>query len=326
MPRLSTPRPIKTKDYLLSNEFFFDRSKLLYAQNLELFDFFWPTATAIWNLRWQVKGYIDARGDDLTTEELFSRFASDEKIMRANLYRACIDTSWNEHLQQYAQTILIYLFAYYESWLKSILKIVDKSTNSIEKGLQFPSDFSTGKGIMPTLSSIQSSGNNIMENAFYEKYKRARKYKLPHIESMMICYRYFKELRNCIAHHGGEASNRYIDAQSKYKLLTKGQLSAKEKPRYKEVALGEDIYLDLRGVVGFSDIILKIVKTLDAEFIKCDKSINEFNRKYGMKVGKTQLPVGRENARIKKHLSNCNFKRPDDVTEIRSYLKSIGLI
>lgn len=215
MPRISTPRPIKTKDYLTSKEFFFDRSKLLYAQNLDLFDFFWPTATAIWNLRWQVKGYIDVRGDELTTDELFARFASDETIMRANLYRACIDTSWDEHLQQYAQTILINLFAYYESWLKGMLKIVEKDSNQIEKGLQFPSNFSTGKGIIPTLTSIQLPSNNIIANAFYDKYKNARKYKLTNIESMMICYRYFKEIRNCIAHHGGKL----VLATSTHRLL-----------------------------------------------------------------------------------------------------------
>lgn len=325
MSRISTPRPIKTKAYLLTNQFFFDRTKLFYAQNLDLFDFFWPTATAIWNLRWQVKGYIDARGDEITTEELFNKFASDEKIMRANLFRACIDTTWDEHLQQYGQTILVNLFAYYESWIKGVLQVLNLESNTNEKGLQFPSDFASNRGIMPTLNSMKSLGNNIMANAFCEKYKDG-KYNLAHIEHMMICYRYFKELRNAIAHHGGEATLQFISAQENYKILTREQLGAKEKPKFVEVNLGEDVIVDLRGVVGFSDILLKITKTLDTELINVDTSINEFYRKYVNRVGRTQLPFGKEISRIKKYISKSGFKQPDDITEIRTYLIQKGFI
>ena len=40
---------------------------------VRLFDFVWPTAAAMWNLRWQVQGYEKNR-DGCTEKELAERF------------------------------------------------------------------------------------------------------------------------------------------------------------------------------------------------------------------------------------------------------------
>lgn len=305
---------------------FFNQSKLLSAQILDLYDFLWPTVTAIWNLRWQVKGYIDVRSDTITNEELNARFSSDNKIIRGNLYRSCIDTSWDEHLEQYGRIILINLFAYYESWLKSVLELLNQYSVQVEKGLQFPSNFTSNKGIVPILNSLVPENPSIMENAFYNKYKLKKKYHFDKIEYFMICYRYFKELRNSIIHQGGIATMNYFEAQEAYKVLTRDQLVAKEKPKFHEVNEGENVKVDIRGIVGFSDIILKIVKTIDTELIRAEGSHNEFLARWRLKIGKVQLPYGRERERMMKHINNCNFLKPDDPEEIRSMLRDLNMI
>ena len=38
---------------------FFDVSRQAFNQIANIYDFVWPTSAALWNLRWQVKGFVD---------------------------------------------------------------------------------------------------------------------------------------------------------------------------------------------------------------------------------------------------------------------------
>jgi hypothetical protein len=42
----------------MSHYLFFRSSRAAYQQVAELFDFVWPTAAALWNLRWQVRDLL----------------------------------------------------------------------------------------------------------------------------------------------------------------------------------------------------------------------------------------------------------------------------
>ena len=55
-----------------------------------LFDFVWPTAAALWNLRWQVQGFLN-EVPNATEQELHQRFMSGSRIQWTNLRRACIE-------------------------------------------------------------------------------------------------------------------------------------------------------------------------------------------------------------------------------------------
>jgi len=50
-------------------------SKQVARRLTEVFDFVWPTATAIWNLRWQVAGYVSA-SPAATESKLAGRFVA----------------------------------------------------------------------------------------------------------------------------------------------------------------------------------------------------------------------------------------------------------
>jgi hypothetical protein len=38
--------------------YFFPATRFAASQITDLFDFVWPTAAALWNLRWQVAGFL----------------------------------------------------------------------------------------------------------------------------------------------------------------------------------------------------------------------------------------------------------------------------
>jgi hypothetical protein len=116
---------------------FFHTTTSARIQVTALFDFVWPTATAMWNLRWQVQGYLGVV-PDATVADLNARFIHTSKIHGANLRRACIDQAWDKQLEFFAHILLTNLFAIYEGWIEATLKVIQRHNTTNIKGLQFP--------------------------------------------------------------------------------------------------------------------------------------------------------------------------------------------
>lgn len=328
MRRISKATPLKTGSYLKKGKHFFESTKLLKAQITNLFDFIWPTATAIWNLRWQVHGYISVRDHTLSEAELFAKFGSDNKILRAGISRACIDFTWEEQLEQFANILLINSFAYYESWLEGTLNSIGLLDQQLHKQLQFPSIHSR-RGILDAINTITTPESQMLKDAFYTTLKSNPKYSFNNINNLLICYRYFKELRNTIMHGGGIANQALEDASSLYDRLSATDLSAKEKPEYFSFQTGDKVQISIRGVVGFLDIIIKISVTLDAELSRSMYAENEvFSRWCTYVTGNQRLLKSRAGRaeHLKKRFQQCNFPGPLVTSELEAWLSSKGLI
>src|SRR4051794_17113582 len=102
-------------------ELFFLSSRRAANRLTDVFDFVWPTASAIWNLRWQVAGYI-AVVPDATEDQLVGRFVAGSGIRGVNLRKACTQHSWEHQQQQFARFLLVEFCALYEAWCISIIK------------------------------------------------------------------------------------------------------------------------------------------------------------------------------------------------------------
>jgi hypothetical protein len=98
---------------IMAAPLFFRSSRSAFKQVTELFDFVWPTATALWNLRWQVAGFVSVRSD-ATSEELAKRFTEGSGIHGANIKKACLEMNWDQQQSQFAKFLLTDLFAIYE--------------------------------------------------------------------------------------------------------------------------------------------------------------------------------------------------------------------
>src|SRR5271166_4590543 len=81
---------------------FFETSRSAFQQVSDLFDFVWPTAVALWNLRWQVQGFAGTK-THVTKAELHGRFVLGSGVHSANIERACLDTTWEEQQGQFAK-------------------------------------------------------------------------------------------------------------------------------------------------------------------------------------------------------------------------------
>jgi hypothetical protein len=248
----------------MSHYLFFRSSRNAYQQVAELFDFVWPTATALWNLRWQVQGLANSLGS-ADQEVLHGRFVEGSGIHGANLKLACIDMSWAKQQQQFAKFLLVDLFAVYEGWLETTLTSV--GMKPLLSNFQSPSDLQRpSAGYAGGLTRLSSASSPMLTSAFYDPLKRHFKNSLSKLNELFIAYRFFKELRNSLMHRGGNADDRVISAYTLYAGLTAQDLKAKEVPEVHAPVLDNGIELSLRGVVGFADVIRRLIATLDAEF------------------------------------------------------------
>jgi len=327
MKKLSTESPLRSGRYLKSEDLFFNSSKLLAAQITDLLDFVWPTATAMWNLRWQVNGYIETRGQNVTVEELHQKFGSDTEIIKPNYYRACVELTWEDQQEQFAGFLLTNVFAFYESWVTQTLSILGVRDTKMEKHLQFPSN-GPHQGILFAINTINSIESTVLKDTFFSIFSSNKKYCIAELDNLIICYRYFKEIRNSIIHKGGIVNDALESYSRKYEMLTPFDLKAKEKPAYYPMRIGARVRLNIRGVIGFLDIILKIVTTLDAEMLCSQGAENEFLKRWEIHRNHPTLKKSdyARKVKIAGMIRECSFPRPSKTEAIEKWLAGKSLI
>lgn len=75
--------------------------------------------TALKTLRWQVNGYYHQNGIQ-SNDRLNKKFIEEEdKANRPNLYRACLEKSWEDWEGYLAGSLLTNMLALYEGWLEN---------------------------------------------------------------------------------------------------------------------------------------------------------------------------------------------------------------
>lgn len=302
------------------------------AQRLtEVFDFVWPTAVAIWNLRWQVGGLVSV-SPHISEAELLGRFVSGSGIRGANLRRACIEKNWEQQQQEFARFLLFEFCALYETWCEGCIKELGLASK-LSKDLQFPTTIQNGTikaGIGHVLAPIKQSNSPALSSAIYPTLQINRKNSMTHIEDLLICYRYFKEVRNALIHNGGSVSTKFTDAESAYKLLTPASLGVKVVPEFYPYIPGSPIALNLRGVAGFGDIILRIVCSIDIEISRSSHSerifIDRWKEKYGSSPIQIKAATLGKSGRIKKLVQKMGFPIPKDSSDFEQLLRSNSLV
>jgi hypothetical protein len=316
----------------MKNHLFFRSSRETFNEVTSLFDFLWPTAAAMWNLRWQVDGYLRIR-PQATVHELSNRFVVGSAIHGANLKRACVDLTWEQQQEQFAKFLLINIFALHESSLKRVLEDLGNDSKDLEKQLQFPTStdaFGRKKGIWGAIDTLTLPESTMLKNGFYAKLSGHNRNSKQILDNLMKCYRYFKECRNSLAHNGSTANRNAADAYTAFAAVaTNADLGVSEVPQHIPVIEGAPVRLMLRGVVGFCDVILKIIVTLDAELSR-SKSAEQIFKEYWLEKHQTRHtlksdPVKRSN-QIKQLIARMNLPTPPSTDEFETFIRTNLLV
>ncbi|MGE0708601.1 MAG: hypothetical protein AB7N76_12725 [Planctomycetota bacterium] len=271
---------------------YFPASANARIQLTEALQFTYAATVGLWNLRWQVRGFNEAL--DANNKELVTRFAAGTGVDGADLLGACVQASWESQVAGFLRMVLTTQIAIYEEWIDEVLGALGKNSNSKRKGLQFPAALASGHSAGDVLSALHANESPITKDAFYSSLKKNRKYQLAHLEALLLCFRYFKEARNCAMHRGGIVDAKAENAFAEFSTVaTTSALGLKEVPEHEPLVEGKLVRLKWRGVVGFSEVILRLIATLDAELCYAEGAEDYFISRWKKeKVKQIQLRHG----------------------------------
>lgn len=307
-------------------DLFFPATRQAINQVTSLFNFVWPTAAALWNLRWQVKGFI-TEVPQASVEQLKQRFLFGSKIDNVDLKRTVQDHSWEDQTAIFASFVLTNAFAIYEQWADEILQSLGQGPGH-GKRLQFP-DRPNQPGITATINNLCQDESAVLMSAYYPIFSSNRKYSLAQLGSLIACYRYFKEIRNAQVHSGGIANQAAVAAYQAFQPVSgKGDLGRKGELVFDPVVLGQPVALHLRGVVGFTDVLIKIMVTVDAELCRSEKAEAIFEKEHRLANAKGTLSANpkRRNEQAGKRCIAAGYPRPRNAEAIYNFLRAKKLI
>jgi len=246
------------------NRYFFEPTNALHDEIVSLYDFILPAATAIWQFRNIVQ---DAYKNEpsLKVQELSKKYNTAPGTRKTtNLKTPFMEHSWEAQRERLAEITLVNLIALYEVWCDEICELFNRSDLTIK--LQFPSSNSNGDGVLFAMAELKAAHSPRMANSFYADLTSSKKYSLGRLNSLLKCFRYFKELRNCFMHRGRKCDSRLFGWQSQFvPVASNKHLGMDFVPTFRSAQIGDKIQLDLHGSLGFTDVILRIISTLDAE-------------------------------------------------------------
>jgi hypothetical protein len=306
----------------------------------DLFDFVWPNAVALWNLQWQAKGFLE-QIPHATVNDLEARFVTGSGIRGANLRRLAHEKSWADMQQWFSRLLLSEACALFEGWIEAALdelklpEIIRKkgTKNALDKKLQFPSEFNAAgtatNGVRYAIDAVQGTGSPLIQTCFQPTQALNKKNNQATLEQLLICYRAFKEVRNDFTHHGGQASQLAKLAFDKYSSESAATLGVKEKPELPPITAGNEIQLSLRGVVGFSDVVLRLIATLD--YLLSDSKYAEGVIRRNWKAKQRGLitvkPAGSgSNHQLTKLIQSCGLPKPVNQMALYNYLNGMQLV
>lgn len=241
---------------------FFNATTFALQRVDSLFDFAWPTAAALWNLRWQVRGFVD-EVPDASQDDLNGRFAAGSGIRGLDLRKACITTTWEDQQEIFAGFILTNALAIYEHWSDEILAAFGEPAPRGGHPLQLDQP---ALGVQAWVAGKQTPLSTLNDTQFFPAYRSHRKYSWPLIANLMKAFRYFKQGRNALIHRGGIANA--VDEQAYLDFAPvsgRASLGMRGSLEHHPFVAGQRVKLKLRGVVGFCDILIRLMRSIDAE-------------------------------------------------------------
>lgn len=250
-------------------KYFFECSNSLHNEIIGLNNFVLPICTALWNFRKTVADEV-AENSSVSAESLAKKYNKAPGARgTTNLLTAFRDTSWDEQLQGVAELYLIGIISVYEYWCDEITEKLDNPDLAIK--LQFPTNATATSGVGYAINQITQNQSATICGAIYPSLTRSKKYSLSHLENLLKCFRYFKELRNALLHKGKVCDGKLWGAQSAFSpFANSANLGMKFTPQHSIFGIGDPVKANLHGVLGFTEVILRMVTTIDAELSRSE--------------------------------------------------------
>jgi len=119
------------------------------------------------------------------------------------------------------------------------------------------------------------------------------------------------------------ASQAFTSIYSRQALGVKGAL------QFDPLVEGEPVKLHIRGVVGFCDVLLRMMRSIDAELCRSKHAEDVFcSMLRAAKPNQTTLSteVTRRNAQIIRRCSTAGLPRPADIDAVYGFMRSKRIV
>ena len=240
------------------------------------YDFVHPVTVSMKYLRKEIEKLKLLHGT-ITNDEIKAIIDPDSMVHGVNYERSFVQETVEEQEERIAWLLLNNLFAIHEGWAQRLYTETFADYGYTEKLFIKNLEFSDLSDKIFTYFIPSSKKSTQMEGAFFEVYKQKSGLDFNKLDNYMLCYRYFKEARNCFMHGNFIASQKVLTAYNNYiSIATMEDLDVSEVPITIAPILNERINLCLRGVIGFSLIVLRIIRICDAYLICAKAAEKEF--------------------------------------------------
>lgn len=236
--------------------------------------------------------------------------------------KSFVDTVWETQEESIAWILLNNLFAIHEGWAQRLYEETFQGygySDKFIKNLEF-ADLST-KFTSYFLAAGKRSST--MEGAFYTEYQKKSKLDFGKLDNYMLCYRCFKEARNCFMHGNFMASHQLINAYKKYlPIATTIDLDVTEVPMFITPVLDQMVKLSLRSVIGFSQILRRIIIISDINLLRATAAEKEFLDRIPAKWTARTLSGNSSKAKgqISRYVTKAKFLKVPWTSDMQAFL------
>lgn len=220
-------------------------------------DMVWALNLGLWRLRNDASDYLDSH-PDTNDKKMKVEFAKGVYIHGLNFKLIGKDLTWDDEEQYIAELLLINATAIFDSWVNDIVDAgFPSASNNRKKEI--------GKKMKEgDFSELDKELLVESRSVLYDCFDTASKRMDAYIDNLILVYKYFKSCRNCCAHGSRQFSN---VAETNYNAISgfdKTNIGLKEMPKIAITVHNKPVKLYLRGVVGFYDVLRKIMQHYDA--------------------------------------------------------------
>lgn len=306
----------------MRQRFFFNATGEAIRKLTGAIDDFSSALIAIKNMRCQVQGVL-SECPGYTEPQFNVRYSAIIGFRWKNFRKVFKDDPYEKQVKSFSRYLLFSTCALYDAWIEQLVaeRVLPRR---LTKSLQFPGEEFRLK------SFVLGNTAAIVSNVFYPYYKKNKKYYYAGIIPLLHCYRVFKEMRNCIIHAGGKASKDFVKAQRAYlHVCTTKSLGQPTLPMGARLSEGDDLNPTYSEVFGFTDVVIRLLASFDAELARTKNGQAYFLRQYMLKTPITMTFSSKPHKlehQLKGSVRSAGFDFDVPISPLQTFLRSHGYL
>ena len=303
---------------------FFEASQSACQEITRTFDMVWALDAGLWNLRRDATDFF-ANNPGENNSAAKSAIVQGLYIHGLNLERIAHGYTWEQEEEFISEILLINATAIFDAWADDFVYSVLTLTSNRKKK-DIVSNMKKGE-FLSFETELQNEPMSQIKGCF--KITGHSTY----CDNLRLIYKYFKSCRNCLAHGDKVFSTVAADNYSAIATLTKEDCGLKEVPQMVATVKDEPFKLKLRGVVGFYDILIRIITYYDklaADKIGVDNEILRrwqklLKRKKMSEIENNNIKVNDRGLETENYTLLMSHSKDRRELAIRNYFRSISV-